>query len=246
MTQNNSLHGASSSTIVILTGAGISAASGLDTFRDEGGVWSRYAIEDVATPEAFARNPALVHDFYNMRRETALRARATAAHRALARLEAEHPGAVWIVTQNVDNLHEQAGSRNLIHMHGELAKVRCTACGASYAWSNSTDETTVCISCDAVGRVRPHVVWFGEVPMGLDEIEQLLIRCDLFVSIGTSGNVYPAAGFVDMVRRMGRARRVELNLEPSLGGALFDEGIYGRADEVVPRFVNDILASKED
>lgn len=202
MAHNISSSGTASSNIVILTGAGISADSGLDTFRDEGGVWSRYAIEDVATPEAFVRNPALVHDFYNMRRETALKARPNVAHKALARLEADHPGHVWIVTQNVDNLHEQAGSRNLIHMHGELAKVRCTACGTAYAWADATDETTACTSCDAVGHVRPHVVWFGEVPLGLDQIEQLLIRCDLFVSIGTSGNVYPAAGFVDMVRRL--------------------------------------------
>jgi NAD-dependent deacetylase len=229
-------------TIVILTGAGISADSGLDTFRDEGGVWSRYAIEDVATPEAFARNPALVHDFYNMRRETALKARPNGAHAALARLEADYPGTVWVITQNVDNLHEQAGSRNLIHMHGELARLRCTGCGTVHDWLEAASQETVCPACACVGKMRPHIVWFGEIPMDLDRIERLLMACDLFVSIGTSGNVYPAAGFVDMVRGLGRARRVELNLEPSLGQSLFDEGIYGRAGDIVPEFVNRLMA----
>ena len=228
-------------TIVILTGAGISADSGLDTFRDEGGVWSRYAIEDVATPEAFARNPDLVHDFYNMRRETALNARPNGAHAALARLEADYPGTVWIITQNVDNLHEQAGSRNLIHMHGELAKLRCTGCGVVHDWLEAASRETVCPACAGVDKMRPHIVWFGEVPMELDRIERLLVACDLFVSIGTSGNVYPAAGFVDMVRGLGRAHRVELNLEPSLGQSLFDEGIYGRAGDIVPEFVSRLM-----
>ncbi|RMF12308.1 MAG: NAD-dependent deacylase [Alphaproteobacteria bacterium] len=228
--------------IVILTGAGISADSGLDTFRDEGGVWSRYAIEDVATPEAFANNPELVHDFYNMRRKVALAARPNGAHRALARLEAEYPGEVVIITQNVDNLHEQAGSRNLIHMHGELAKARCTGCATVRSWTDRLGVDTPCAACGAVGTMRPHIVWFGEIPMGLDEIDRQLMACDLFVSIGTSGNVYPAAGFVDTVRRIGRAHRVELNLEPSLGNSLFDEGIYGRAVEVVPAFVDRLMA----
>ena len=227
--------------IVFLTGSGISADSGLDTFRDEGGIWTRYAIEDVATPDAFVRNPDLVHDFYNMRREQALKARPNGAHEALARLEADYPGTVWIITQNVDNLHEKAGSRNLIHMHGELAKLRCTGCGAVHEWLEEASRETVCPACSGTGILRPHIVWFGEVPMALDRIERLLVACDLFVSIGTSGNVYPAAGFVDMVRGLGRARRVELNLEPSLGQSLFDEGIYGRAGDIVPEFVSRLM-----
>lgn len=228
--------------IVILTGAGISADSGLDTFRDEGGVWSQYSIDDVATPDAFARNPELVHEFYNMRRETALKARPNGAHSALARLEADYPGRVVVVTQNVDNLHEQAGSRNLIHMHGELAKVRCTGCGQVTLWDQPLGIETVCATCGAAGTLRPHIVWFGEIPMGMDEIDRHLMACDLFLSIGTSGNVYPAAGFVETVRRIGTARRVELNLEPSLGNSLFDEGFYGRAAEVVPAFVDRLFA----
>ncbi|MEX1147586.1 MAG: NAD-dependent deacylase [Sphingomonadales bacterium] len=229
--------------IVILTGAGISAESGLDTFRDKGGIWSRYTIEEVATPEAFARDPDLVHDFYNMRRRTALAAHPNGAHGALARLEAAHPGSVTLITQNVDDLHEQAGSRNVLHMHGELGRVRCTACGAVYGWRQDTGTGTACNGCRALGGVRPHVVWFGEVPLYLAEIERHLAASDLFVSIGTSGHVYPAAGFVDMVRRIGRARRVELNLEPSLGGSMFDEGFYGRAATVVPDFVEHLLAT---
>ncbi len=229
--------------IVILTGAGISADSGLDTFRDEGGVWSRYAIDDVATPEAFARNPALVHDFYNMRRQAAVAAEPNDAHRALARLEAAYPGEVVVITQNVDDLHEKAGSRNLIHMHGELLKLRCTGCNTIYRWDMPTSAETACAECGGVGTVRPDVVWFGEMPMGLDEIERHLMACDLFVSIGTSGNVYPAAGFVETVRGIGRAHRVELNLEPSLGNRLFDEGIYGRASERVPGFVDRLMVS---
>lgn len=229
--------------IVVLTGSGISAESGLDTFRDPGGTWARYAIEDVATPEAFARDPDLVHEFYNMRRRTALAVKPNPAHVALARLEANHPGTVMVVTQNVDDLHEQAGSRQLLHMHGELAKVRCMACGAVYDWREDLGTDTSCACCGVVGAVRPHIVWFGEVPLGLDEIERHLMACDLFVSIGTSGNVYPAAGFVDMVARIGRARRVELNLEPSLGRRLFDEGRYGQASDVVPGFVDDLLVT---
>ncbi len=228
--------------VVILTGAGISAESGLSTFRDEGGIWSQYAIEEVATPAAFRRNPDLVHEFYNLRRRAARDAGPNAAHLALARLEREHAGRVTVVTQNVDDLHERAGSRNVLHMHGELFKLRCTACGEVWAEDGDAFPHSACIACAAVGTVRPHIVWFGEVPHGLDEIFALLERCDLFLSIGTSGHVYPAAGFVTEVRRHGRAHTVELNLEPSLGESLFAERIYGRAGEIVPRFVERLLA----
>lgn len=226
--------------IVILTGSGISAESGLSTFRDRDGIWSRYSIEDVATPSAFRRNPARVHDFYNQRRRAARDAAPNDAHKALARLEKMHHGKVWIVTQNVDDLHERAGSDNLIHMHGELAKLRCRDCG--HIWSeDETSPETVCRGCSNVGSTRPHIVWFGEYPHGLDEIAKLLEDCDLFMSIGTSGQVYPAAGFVDTVRRYGRAHMVELNLEPSSGESLFTEKLYGRAGEIVPRYVNALL-----
>lgn len=230
-------------TIVILTGAGISKESGLDTFRCEGGIWSRVRLEDVATPEGFARNPALVHQFYNERRaglqDPAVQP--NAAHYALARLEQEWPGEILIVTQNIDDLHERAGSRNLIHMHGELNKVRCDHCGVHLDWRRDLGADTPCPDCGAAGGLRPHIVWFGEMPLEMDRIYQALDECSLFVSIGTSGNVYPAAGFVQHVRYNGEARAVELNLEPSEGATLFHEHIYGPATEVVPAFVQKLL-----
>lgn len=233
--------------ITILTGAGISAESGLDTFRGKGGmgggIWSRFAIEDVATPDAFRRNPSLVHDFYNTRRRAARAAEPNAAHHALARLEAEHPGTVCVITQNVDDLHERAGTRNLIHMHGELMKVRCTACGHMETTDADISTDTVCVSCDMRGTVRPHVVWFGELPMEMGIIEQHLDACDLFLSIGTSGTVYPAAGFVDIVRQRADALAVELNLDQSARETKFQQKIYGNAREIVPTYVNQLLQS---
>lgn len=230
--------------IVILTGAGISAESGLSTFRDADGIWSRYSVDEVATPAAFRRNPQLVHEFYNMRRRAARDARPNAAHTALAKLERDHPGRVTVVTQNVDDLHEKAGSRNVIHMHGELAKLQCIGCGHVWLGEEDAFPETACISCATPGTVRPHVVWFGEIPHALDEISALLARCDLFLSIGTSGHVYPAAGFVAEVRRHGHAHTVEINLEPSLGESLFSERIYGKAGDMVPRFVDRLLLGK--
>ena len=224
--------------LVILTGAGVSAESGLATFRDPDGIWARHRVEDVATPKAFARDPARVHAFYNMRR-AALADPAVApnaAHDALARLERDWPGRVLLVTQNVDNLHDRAGSRPL-HMHGELRRVRCLACGATHRWEADLSTATPCPACGAA-RLRPDIVWFGEVPMGLDRIGAALDGCGLFVSVGTSGVVYPAAGFAAQVR--GRARTVELNLEPS--GGRFDEAHHGPATEVVPAFVERLLA----
>ena len=250
--------------IVILTGAGISAESGLGTFRDTDGLWTKYDLDEVATPQGFARNPSFVHEFYNARRKNLLAAKPNAGHAALARLERESDASVLVVTQNVDNLHEQAGSQNIIHMHGELLKVRCHAARHVLAWDDDLTVETPCPQCqesgqesgqksdrgtgsnlsDAVpglGNLRPHVVWFGEFPMEMDRIAGALAACDLFLSIGTSGSVYPAAGFVEDVRSRGRAHTAELNLEPSEGQSLFAEKIYGPATDVVPAYVDKLL-----
>ncbi len=230
--------------IVILTGAGISKESGLDTFRDADGIWAKVRLEDVATPQAFARDPETVHAFYNARRRGLLAeaVRPNPAHLALARLEAEWPGEVLLVTQNIDDLHERAGSRNLIHMHGEILKARCLACGAVTAWREDMDLASRCPSCAATGDLRVDVVWFGEMPYQMDRIFAALEACDLFVSIGTSGAVYPAAGFVEAARATGRAHSVELNLEPSDRHSAFAERIYGPAGDVVPSYVEGLLS----
>lgn len=230
--------------IVILTGAGISKESGLDTFRDADGIWSKVRIEDVATPEAFARDPVRVHGFYNARRRSLLNpsVQPNAAHAALARLEAEWPGPVLLVTQNIDDLHERAGSRDLIHMHGEMLKALCELCDASSPWRDDLSEDAICPRCGSAGGLRPDVVWFGEMPYEMDRIFAALARCDLFVSIGTSGNVYPAAGFVQEARMVAGAHTVELNLEPSSGVTDFAEARHGPATEIVPAFVDDVLA----
>ena len=230
--------------IVILTGAGISKESGLATFRDADGIWATVRIEDVATPEAYARDPVRVQEFYNARRRSLVDSTVTpnAAHRALADLETRWPGEVLIVTQNIDDLHEQAGTKNLIHMHGELLKIRCTACQAIIGWRDDLSVDHVCPACAAVGTLRPNVVWFGEMPLKMDDIERALDRCGLFVSIGTSGNVYPAAGFVQRVRHGGRGHTVELNLEPSEGATMFDEAHYGPATDIVPAFIDRLFA----
>src|SRR4051812_39090666 len=184
--------------IVILTGAGISQESGLETFRDPDGIWAKVRIEDVATPEAFARDPERVHAFYNMRRarHRTSTVAPNAAHEALVKLEREWPGDVLIVTQNVDSLHERAGATKLIHMHGVHSKARCNGCGHIVGWEGDMSTGHVCVGCNAPGGLRPHVVWFGEMPLEMDRIQEALSVCDLFISIGTSGNVYPAAGFV--------------------------------------------------
>ena len=227
--------------IVVLTGAGISAESGLDTFRDEGGLWSQVDLEDVATPDGYARDPDYVLDFHNKLRAGLRRVEPNAAHVALAELERRHAGEVLVVTQNVDDLHERAGTGNLVHMHGELLKIRCESCSTVRAETGDVTTDSVCDACGQTGQLRPHVVWFYEMPMGMDAINQALARCDLFLSIGTSGNVYPAAGFVADVRSAGRAHTVELNLEPSEGASLFAERIHGPASEVVPAYVSKLL-----
>lgn len=228
--------------IVVLTGAGISAESGLGTFRDKDGLWTKYDLNEVATPEGFARNPVLVHDFYNARRRNLVEASPNAAHVALAELERRFDGDILLVTQNVDDLHERAGSRRLLHMHGELLKIRCQGCDDVRDWRGDLDLATACPACGASGGLRPHVVWFGEMPLHMEAISEALALCDLFVSIGTSGQVYPAAGFVADVRRRGCAHTVELNLDPSDGFSLFAEKIYGPATQVVPAFVRRLLA----
>jgi NAD-dependent deacetylase len=230
------------SSIVILTGAGISAESGLRTFRAEDGLWENHRIEDVATPEAFIRNPELVQRFYNERRRQLKDAavQPNAAHLALAKLEREWSGKVLLVTQNVDNLHERAGSKNLIHMHGELNQVLCLACDAISNWTDDLLPESSCSHCDVIGKLRPNIVWFGEMPIMMDEIADAISQCGLFVSIGTSGNVYPAAGFVQWANQTG-AQTVELNLEPSRTRTQFAEGRVGSASVLVPRFVEELL-----
>ena len=228
--------------IVVLTGAGLSAESGVPTFRDKTGIWAQYDYREVATPEGFARNPERVHEFYNMRRRAHASVHPNAAHAALAKLEREHAGDVWIVTQNVDALQEQAGSRNLIHMHGEIFSALCAGCGACRAWDQDLSLETVCEACGEAGGMRPDVVWFGEMPYQMDRIRDLLSTADLFLSIGTSGNVYPAAGFVEEARSHG-AHTVELNLEPSEGRPMFAEAIHGPATVVVPAYVERLIAS---
>lgn len=228
--------------IVVLTGAGLSAESGIATFRDPDGVWAKYDVEDVATPQGFIRNPLKVHEFYNMRRRDHARVIPNAAHHALARLTREHPNAT-IVTQNVDALHEQAGTRDLIHMHGQLLSALCARCGARHPWTDNLDIDTDCPACRRPGGMRPDVVWFGEMPYHMERIYRLLTSADLFISIGTSGNVYPAASFVEIALQSG-AHTVELNLEPSEGADLFDEAIHGPATVIVPPFVDRILAGE--
>lgn len=227
-----------------MTGAGISAESGLATFRDNDGLWCNHRVEDVATPEAFQRHPKLVHEFYNMRRAQLREAQPNAAHHALAELSAKFPGEVHIITQNVDDLHEKAmpSGGNILHMHGELKKARCIASGQVSDWDVDMNTETVCACCGKEGRMRPHIVWFGEMPLYMDLIYNILESCDLFISIGTSGNVYPAAGFVQEVRRGGHGNTVELNMEPSLGHSLFHEKIYGPATQTVPEYVERILS----
>lgn len=227
--------------IVILTGAGISAESGIATFRGPGGLWEGHRVEDVCTPEALADEPVLVHRFYDARRAALATVEPNAAHVALARLDAEWPGALLIVTQNVDDLHERAGAKRLLHMHGELRSALCADCGAQGAWDGDLPPGSVCTACGAAA-LRPDIVFFGEMPYQMDVIERALSEADLFVSIGTSGAVYPAAGFVQGARYAG-AHTLELNLERSAGSGYFHETRLGAAGVLVPEWVEQILAS---
>lgn len=228
--------------IVVLTGAGISAESGIATFRASDGLWENHRIEDVASPEGFDRDPELVHTFYNGRRQQILSddIRPNAAHDALARLERQYPDGVMVVTQNIDDLHERAGSHNVLHMHGEILQMRCRNTGIVYPCKQDTDVAQVCECCGQAGNLRPNIVWFGEMPFYMDEIYSALSGCDLFVAIGTSGNVYPAAGFVEVARQSG-AQTLEINLEQSAVATAFTDGLYGPATQQVPQWVNSLL-----
>lgn len=222
--------------IVVLTGAGISAESGIQTFRAADGLWENHRVEDVATPEAFLRNPLLVHRFYNERRQYLLDGiKPNAAHHALGQFSQKHPGRLTLVTQNIDDLHQRANSDPIYPMHGELLKIRCKETGQLFESYEDSSPEDHCPCCDTAGNLRPHVVWFGEMPIYMAEINRALKHCDLFVAIGTSGNVYPAAGFVQTAKQRG-AHTVELNLEPSVTESLFAEQHYGPATQIVPEF----------
>jgi NAD-dependent deacetylase len=229
------------SRVVVLTGAGISAESGIRTFRASDGLWEDHAIEDVATPEGFARDPELVQRFYNERRRHLSRPeiRPNAAHLALADFEKQFPGDFLLVTQNVDNLHERAGSENVLHMHGSLLEARCLDTHEVFKWENDLGTQTPQPKTGAKGRLRPHIVWFGEMPLYVEQIQTALRQCDLFLSIGTSGQVYPAAGFVQMTAR--GCHRVELNLADTPIGPYFSEHIQGPASRCVPDYLRKIL-----
>lgn len=225
--------------IVILTGAGVSAESGVATFRGPGGLWEGHRVEDVCTPQALARDPELVHRFYDARRAKLASVAPNPAHLALARLDAEWPGELLLVTQNVDDLHERAGSKRLLHMHGELNSALCARCGDRRAWTGSLPQGSVCAACGAAA-LRPDIVFFGEMPYRMDAIERALAKADLFVSIGTSGAVYPAAGFVQTARYHG-AETLELNLDPSEGSGWFAQSRLGPASVLVPAWVDSLL-----
>ncbi|UVO49999.1 NAD-dependent deacylase [Sphingomonas sp. SUN019] len=226
--------------IVVLTGAGVSAESGIATFRGPGGLWEGHRVEDVCTPEALARDPELVHRFYDLRRAALAGVVPNAAHLALARLDAAWAGELLIVTQNVDDLHERAGATRLLHMHGELRSASCASCGGREAWEDELPPGSGCTLCGAAA-LRPDIVFFGEMPYQMERIEAAVAGCDLFVSVGTSGAVYPAAGFVQMARYHG-ATTLELNLEQSAGSAWFDTTRLGPAGELVPAWVDEVLA----
>jgi len=229
--------------IVVLTGAGISAESGIRTFRDTGGLWEDHSIEEVATPQGYAADPELVLEFYNARRAQLSTVTPNPAHEALARLEQglqDMGGYLTIVTQNVDDLHERGGAQNVIHMHGELLSQWCLACSSKFISTAAFTLESDCPKCSATGKVRPDIVWFGEMPYFMDTIELAVTNCDLFVSIGTSGAVYPAAGYVQMARGLGK-QTLEINLEPSEGSHFFHDTRLGKAGELVPSWVDEVL-----
>jgi NAD-dependent deacetylase len=227
--------------IVVLTGAGISAESGVPTFRGPDGLWEGHRLEEVATPEAFELDPGLVQRFYDARRAALAQVESNAAHHALARLEEALGDDFLLVTQNVDDLHERAGSVRLIHMHGELLRARCLACGAAPRWIGPLADQPGCPACGTRGRLRPDIVWFGEMPYEMTRIQRAIARCELFVSIGTSGAVYPAAGFVDLARQVG-AQTLELNLDQSAGSWSFAESRRGPASKLVPEWVDEVIS----
>ena len=230
--------------IVFLTGAGISAESGIKTFRDQGGLWEGHRVEDVATVSAFERNPHLVHDFYNKRKEQlfAGNIKPNKGHFALAQLEKDFDGRVTIITQNVDNLHEKAGQKNILHMHGELGKIRCIKSNQVYSEEGPIYTKILCQCCKEHSTLRPHIVWFGEMPFHLPEIETLLYQCDLFVSVGTSGQVHPASTFGEIAKGQG-ALTVEINLASTMISEMFDYHFFGKVTKELPRLVDQIIKS---
>lgn len=233
--------------IVVLTGAGVSAESGIRTFRAADGLWEDHRVEDVATPEAFARDPELVQRFYNERRRPIVNQEVhpNPAHKALAKLEQEFSGEYLLVTQNIDNLHEQAGSQKVLHMHGEIMQVRCRFTDCVYPCQADVHVSDACECCGLQGALRPNIVWFGEMPFFMDEIYAALAACDLFVSVGTSGHVYPAAGFVQIAKQSG-ADTIEINLERSQQASAFNTAVYGKAGETLPAWIDELLAENAD
>ena len=222
--------------IVVLTGAGISAESGLETFRGQGGLWGTHRVEDVACFDAFVRNPDFVHDFYNFRRRQLCGVKPNKGHYALAELEEKHSGDFTLITQNIDDLHEKAGSDNILHMHGELFKIRCQKTKKVFHEKGDIHSQSTCPCCQEKGNLRPHVVWFGEIPIGMGLIEKSLLNCDLFLAIGTSGRVYPAASFVELVKREG-GWTIEVNLMDTDVSEVFHERIFGKATKELPELV---------
>lgn len=228
--------------ILFLTGAGISAESGLATFRSEDGLWNHHRVEDVATIEAYYRNPDYVHDFYNTMKPELWNAKPNAGHLAIAKLQNEYPGEVHIITQNIDTLHEKAKSRNVIHIHGQINQAVCMNCGHILETWGDVSTETVCENCGVAAMMKPNIVFFGENLLGMDKVEQLLRSSDLFVSVGTSGVVYPAAGFVQTAKYYG-ADTIEFNLEPTSNNLFFDRHVMGKAGDTLPKFVSELLAA---
>lgn len=229
--------------ICLLTGAGISAESGLKTFRGEDGLWEGEPVTEVATPEAFERNPQRVYRFYNMRKQQLQQVKPNAAHRAIASWQQRHPNSISLITQNVDNLHERAGSVELIHMHGELLKARCLHCHTVHEWHAELDATSQCPECGLNQCLRPDIVWFGEMPKAMEDIERKVLTCDLFIAVGTSALVYPAAGLSTLARQAG-ALTLEVNLQSTVASSAFDFRLTGSAGQTLPRFIETFEATE--
>ena len=229
--------------IVILTGAGISAESGLATFRASNGLWNNHKVEDVATIEAFERNPAYVHEFYNELKKELVKAKPNKAHLAITRLQKEYDANISVVTQNVDTLHEKAGNQNIYHIHGQINQAVCLNCGKILETFGDVDTETVCPHCHIAGMMKPNIVFFGENLLCMDKVDRLLSECDLFLSIGTSGVVFPAASFVQ-IAKYNNAKTYEFNLEPTSNNYYFDHHVYGPAGTTLPAFVDEMIRNK--
>ena len=229
--------------IVILTGAGISAESGLATFRSANGLWNNHKVEDVATIEAFERNPAYVHEFYNELKKELVKAKPNAAHLAITKLQNEYPAQIRVITQNVDTLHEKAGNKNVYHIHGQINQAMCLNCGHILETFGDVDTETTCPHCGIAGMMKPNIVFFGENLLCIEKVDRLLANCDLFLSIGTSGVVFPAASFVQ-IAKYNNARTLEFNLEPTSNNYYFDKHIYGQAGTTLPAFVDELLKNQ--